>query len=239
MSSENELVELYIQKVGYWLPQPKEMVTRLLKNLKEEVIEAIQDKGNPDPVVAYGDPYQVAKGLSLSKDWGLTPASWFTRLLAFIVDILLIVSICLAYLLFGLVVILGINVHQALTISEISEAFEILRGDLEIASFLFLGLILLFYVFGAVIIYSAYFVFLEKSYSATIGKRIMGLQVVDISGVRLTWKQSFIRNLTKLPGIIEFLPFDIILGMLKMEKGQGGNQRGTELLADTIVVKRR
>ncbi len=239
MSSENDLVELYIQKVDYWLPQPKEMVKQLLENLKEEVIESIQDKGNADPVVTYGDPYEVAKGLSLSQDWGLTPASWFIRFLAFIVDILLIVSVCLAYLLFGLVVILGINVQQALTISEISEAFEILRGDLEIASFLFLGLILLFYVFGAVIIYSAYFVFLEKSYSATIGKKIMGLQVVDISGVRLTWKQSFIRNLTKLPGIIEFLPFDIILGMLKMEKGQGGNQRGTELLADTIVVKRR
>ncbi|MCK4847706.1 MAG: RDD family protein [Candidatus Heimdallarchaeota archaeon] len=238
MSSENDLVELYIQKVDYWLPQQREMKKRILENLEEEVLEAIKDKGVPDPVIAYGDPYHIAKGLSLSQDWDLAPASWLIRSLAFIVDILLIMSVCFAYLLFGLVLFFGINIDQALNINEIGEVFEILRSDLEIASFLLLGFFLLFYVLGAVAIYSSYFVVLEKCYSATIGKKLLGMTVVDISGVRLTWKQSFVRNFTKLPGIIEFLPFDIILGMLNMDKGQGEYQRGTELLADTIVVRR-
>ncbi|MHA2032883.1 MAG: hypothetical protein ACW99Q_26235, partial [Candidatus Kariarchaeaceae archaeon] len=63
MSSKDDLIELYIEKIDYWLPQPKERVKRLLENLKEEILEAIQDTGDPDPVVAYGDPYQIAKGL--------------------------------------------------------------------------------------------------------------------------------------------------------------------------------
>lgn len=238
MSSKDDLIKLYIKKIDYWLPQPKEKVKRLLENLKEEILEAIQDTGDPDPVVAYGDPYQIAKGLSLSQDWGFEPATWKNRFLAFIVDILIIVSACFAYLLFGLVVFFGINIQQALNINEISEALNLLRGDLEIAPFLVSGFFLLFYGSGAILLYSAYFVVLEKSYSVTIGKKLLGLLVVDISGVRMTWKQSIVRNFTKLPGIIEFLPFDIILGMLKMDKGHGESQKGTDFLAETIVIRR-
>ncbi len=237
MTSKNVLVDLYIQKVDYWLPQPKELKKRLLETLRAEVLESIQDTGNPDPVKAYGDPYKIAKGLSLSKDWGSTRAGWGIRSLAFLLDVILIVSVCFAYLIFGLVIFFKIDIYQALTISEVSEALDILQSDLEIASFLIIVILFLFYVLGAAIIYSAYFVMLEKAYSATIGKKLLGLQVVDISGVRLTWKQTIVRNFTKLPGIIEFLPFDIILGMLKMEKGQGKYQRGTEILADAIVIR--
>ncbi len=239
MSKENELVESYIQKINSWLPQPKELLNRHLANLKEEVLEAIQDSGNPNPEVAYGDSYEIAKGVSLSQDWGLKPASWRLRFLAFVVDILLIVGACLAYLIFGLVVFFRINIQQALNINEFSEALDLLRSNLEIIPFLVSGFFLLFYGLGAIVLYSAYFVVLEKSYSGTIGKKLLGLLVVDISGVRLTWKQSIVRNFTKLPGIIEFLPFDIILGMLKMDRGHGESQKGTDFLAETIVVRKR
>ncbi|MHA2203428.1 MAG: RDD family protein, partial [Candidatus Hodarchaeales archaeon] len=211
MSNENILLETYIQKVNSWLPYPQEKKTRLLENLRAEVYEALQDSGDSNPVIAFGDPYQIAKGLSLGQDWGTKPAGWGIRTLAFMIDVILIVSICLAYLILGLITILRIDITQALTISELSETFDILRSNLEIGSFLILGLILLLFSLGAVLIYSAYFVVLEKTYSATIGKKLLGLRVVDKSGIRLTWKQVILRNFTKFPGVAEFLIFDIIL----------------------------
>ena len=237
MSNEDVLLTSYIQKINSWLPYPKEKKFRLLENLKEEVNEAIQDTGNSDPVIAYGDPYQIAKALSLSQDWGTKPAGWGIRIFALLIDLVLVISFCFAYLIFGLIVLLKIDVSQALTISALSEAFDILQSDLDLGSFIILALILLFYALGAALIYSAYFIILEKVYSATIGKKILGLQVVDRSGIRLTWKQVILRNFTKFPGVVEFLVFDVIFGMLKAERGQGEYQRATEILAEAIVVR--
>lgn len=239
MSDKKNLTESYIQEIDNWLPYPKKKKSDLLENLRVEITEAIQDSGNPDPEIAYGDSYQIAKGLSLSQDWGRKPSGWFDRILAFMIDATLIVGFCLIYLISGLVFILRINLKQALTISELSEAFELLQSDLELGLFLLLAIVLLLYALGAAVIYSAYFIILEKLFSTTIGKKVLGLQAVDQSGVKLTWKQSIVRNFTKLPGIAEFLVFDIILGMLMMERGQGKNQKATDILAETIVVKNK
>lgn len=239
MSDKKNLTESYIQEIDNWLPYPKKKKSDLLENLRVEITEAIQDSGNPDPEIAYGDSYQIAKGLSLSQDWGTKPSGWFDRILAFMIDATLIVGFCLIYLISGLVFILRINLKQALTISELSEAFELLQSDLELGLFLLLAIVLLLYALGAAVIYSAYFIILEKLFSTTIGKKVLGLQAVDQSGVKLTWKQSIVRNFTKLPGIAEFLVFDIILGMLMMERGQGKNQKATDILAETIVVKNK
>lgn len=153
------------------------------------------------------------------------------------IDALLVVSICFAYLFIGFVIIFRIDFNKIFTIGELSDAFDILRSDLELGSFLILAVVLLIYVLGVVVLYSAYFIVLEKSFSATIGKKLLGLQAIDRSGIKITWKQSIVRNFTKLPGIAEFLVFDIILGMLMMDKGQGEYQKATDILAETIVVK--
>jgi len=238
MSRKNVEIEKYIQEIDNWLPYPKIRKTRYIDNVREEVLEAIQDMDNPDPIIAYGDPYQVAKGLGLSQDWGTTKSGWLIRIFAFIIDSILIVSICLAYLLFGLVVIFRIELEQLLKISELSEVLELLQINLEPQTFPINAILSLIYMLGAVVIYSAYYIVLEKFYSATIGKIILGLQVVDRSGIKLTWKQSLVRNFTKLPGIVEFLVFDILLGMLMVEKRKGENQKATDILADTIVVRK-
>ena len=141
----------------------------------------------------------------------------------------------MTYLIFGFVVIFRIDVNQALTISSLIDSLS----NLELGVFLILAIVLLLYTFGAALIYSAYFVILEKVYSATIGKKLLGLRAVDRSGIRLTWKQVILRNFTKFPGIAEFLVFDVILGMLKTESGQGEYQRATEILAEAIVIRNK
>ena len=61
------------------MPYPRNKKAKILENLRAEVIEAIEDKKNADPVIAYGDPYQIAKGISLGQDWGMQPANWYIR----------------------------------------------------------------------------------------------------------------------------------------------------------------
>jgi len=239
--SKNKLsdpISSYIQEIDRLLPYSKEKKKPILKELRQEVQDTLQTD-NRAPNLVYGSPHEVAKNLSVSQDWGTKPARWGIRTLAFVIDSILIVSICFLYLIFGFVIILGIDLWQFLTLTELGEVFEQFDQDLGLASFLISGFLILFYALGTLIIFFAYFIVFEKVFSATIGKKLLGLQTVDISGIRLTWKQAIVRNFTKLPGFVEFLPFDIILGMLMNERGQGEYQKATDILAETIVVKQK
>ena len=238
--SENKLsdpISSYIQEIDKLLPYSKETKKPVLNELRQEVQDALKND-NKAPHLVFGSPSEVAKNLSTSHDWKTTPARWGIRTLAFAIDGILIVGLCLLYLIFGFVLVLRIDLWQFLTITDLSKVFDELQSDLELGTFLILGLLGLFYALGAAIIYSAYFIVLEKIFSATIGKKVLGLQAVDVSGIRLTWKQAIVRNFTKLPGIAEFLVFDIILGMLMNERGRGEYQKATDILAETIVVKK-
>lgn len=57
-----------------------------------------------------------------------------------------------------------------------------------------------------------YFVYLEKTKQATVGKSLMYLQVVSRNGYPITWIQAIVRNLTK----IFWFPiiFDWVLGKI-------------------------
>ena len=64
--------------------------------------------------------------------------------------------------------------------------------------------------------------------------------MIDQTGIRITWKQSIIRNLTKIPLADEFLLFDVILGMVldkKQEPEKPTKQRAMDILAETVVVR--
>jgi uncharacterized RDD family membrane protein YckC len=238
MSDEKNSIDNYIKEIDRWLPFSRDQKNRYLENLRGEVLEAIEDTENSDPNIAYGRPYEIAKGLSLSQDWGTTSSGWIIRIFAFIIDIFIIVSFCFIYLLFGLVFIFGIESDQALRaedVNDIIQSFD--QGDMETGPFLLTIVSLLFYVLGVILIYAAYFIVLEKFYSQTIGKKILRLQVVDKSGIKLTWKQSVFRNITKLPGIVEFLIFDVILGLLFIEKGQVRHLKATDILTETKIVR--
>lgn len=237
LSEENESIDNYIQEIDNWLPYSRNQKKQYLENVRMEVLEAIRDKNNSNPNIAYGDPYEIAKGLSLSQDWSRRSSGWLFRVYAFMIDVAIIVSICFTYLLFGFVFIFGFELNQALNLQNIKEAIEILRDQTEIISFPITILLFLIYVLGAFIIYSAYFVVLEKSYSCTLGKKILRLQAVDKSGVKLTWKQSIFRNITKLPGIVEFLVFDIILGVLFTKEGEERHGKATDILTETKIVR--
>ena len=80
-----------------------------------------------------------------------------------------------------------------------------------------------------------YFMFMDASYGATLGKRVLGLQVQTINGGKITFGQAFIRNISKIHGLLLLL--DWIIGVATA--GHDNRQKYTDRLAGTTVVSVR
>jgi uncharacterized RDD family membrane protein YckC len=77
-----------------------------------------------------------------------------------------------------------------------------------------------------------YYIALEAATGKTLGKMIMGLQVVAIDGVYTPGK-SFIRNIVR---IVDSLPFLYLLGFIVMVSSKR-KQRLGDMAAGTLVVR--
>ena len=91
-------------------------------------------------------------------------------------------------------------------------------------------------IFGLVIVWG-YYVALEGSAGATIGKRFMDLKVKSLSG-DMSYTKAFVRSFTKawLPVFTALFALDLIVGFLT----QGDpKQRFSDTVADTAVVHAR
>ena len=76
-----------------------------------------------------------------------------------------------------------------------------------------------------------YFLFAETFYGTTIGKNLMGLNVVTTSGERISLEKAFIRNISKLVPVLPIL--DVICGVLT---STDLHQKYSDRLANTTVV---
>lgn len=82
-----------------------------------------------------------------------------------------------------------------------------------------------------------YFTLLEGSIGATVGKRLMFIEVIStatnsrgrVQNTKITYKQAFIRSISKIYWVI--IIFDILLGKLS------GNTRILDKVAKTTVVE--
>ena len=83
-----------------------------------------------------------------------------------------------------------------------------------------------------------YNIVLEHYFSATIGKKVFNLVVVDHSGLKMHGRQVIIRNLSKIV-LGEFLILDTFLGMIleRQTPERTHFQRGLDILAETIVIR--
>jgi uncharacterized RDD family membrane protein YckC len=77
-----------------------------------------------------------------------------------------------------------------------------------------------------------YFIVMEVMMGATIGKKILGLQVQMTNGSKITFDKSFIRNISKLFSI--FLILDWLVGVFT--PGPDPHQKYTDRIAGTTVV---
>ncbi len=115
--SKNKLsdpISSYIKEIDRLLPYSKENKKPVLNELRQEVQDALKND-NKAPHLVFGSPSEVAKNLSTSHDWKTMPAGWGIRTLAFAIDGILIVGVCLLYLIFGFVRGSWLEAHENLT----------------------------------------------------------------------------------------------------------------------------
>lgn len=148
-----------------------------------------------------------ATGQSMQLDLG----HWLLRLIALIID-----SIILGIVAFIVVVLL-------------------------LVPFLFTGALLGFYaVWGYWLVLPLalgvlsvlYFLVLEVSWGGTVGKRILGLRVQTVNGGRISYSQSFVRNISKIFWV--FLLLDWLIGIATPGDRR---QKYSDRIAGTVVVQ--
>ena len=208
----------------------------------------MEGSNDKDISVVFGDYIEVAKNFSKGQNWDTERAGWGIRFLAWIIDLLIYISTTILLFFSGALVILNLFFsmeEKNQIIDELLAGKTVNLGEIkQIEGFLSIeGIIILisgFILISTVIVYTfAYFIILEGLYSATIGKKLFNLKVVDKSGIKITWQQAILRNLTKPSISSQFFLFDVLIGVflerqdpLKVEK-----QRGMDVLAGTLVVK--
>jgi uncharacterized RDD family membrane protein YckC len=98
--------------------------------------------------------------------------------------------------------------------------------------FIYGGWLILPLILG--IIEVLYFVLLDVYWSATIGKRVLGLQVKMVNGGKVPFDKAFIRNISKIYWL--FVVLDWLIGVITPGDRR---QKYTDRIAGTIVVSVR
>ena len=80
----------------------------------------------------------------------------------------------------------------------------------------------------------AYYIVLEATQGATLGKMALGLRVVKLDGSPISWSESIIRNLLRIiDGLFAYLVGAILIWTSPLK------QRLGDRAAHTVVVRRR
>ncbi len=77
-----------------------------------------------------------------------------------------------------------------------------------------------------------YVLYAEVNWGGTLGKRILGLRVQKVSGDRITYSQSFIRNISKIHPLLLLL--DWLIGIATPGDRR---QKYSDRMAGTVVVQ--
>ncbi|MFX1534807.1 MAG: RDD family protein [Promethearchaeota archaeon] len=220
-----EHLDPYMERINRLLPHKKAVKQPILEALREEVIEALAEAGSNDPTTVYGAPRDVAKNVSLGQDWGVR-ASFKRRTVAYILDSFICAVAALLLAIFFTPMYLNLLIPGFFEILEEMPPNDPMITTLFITAYASLMLII------NLPLSIFYFILLERVFSTTLAKRMLGLKVCDVSGIRITLKQSIIRNFSKLSFL--FLVLDVIMGRVMKE---GEQQRLLDSFAETVVLK--
>ncbi|MHA1975752.1 MAG: RDD family protein [Candidatus Hodarchaeales archaeon] len=253
-TSKTDKIDLYITEISQILPYPALRKEKLLKALRVDVQAAMEESETEDPSVVFGSPREVAKNFASSQDWGTERAGWSLRFFAFLIDMVIAGTITLILLLGGLFILIS----SVMTSEDLRNLFDdmlyqISRGgnttfhlgdygfNPTLGEAIVLVLLFIFLILTVISFALGYFFVQEGLFSTTLGKKIFKLKVVDESGIKVSWSQTIIRNLTKGGFTNQFLIFDLILGLVleKQNPEKTQKQRGMDILAGTIVVKQK
>ncbi|MFX1514777.1 MAG: RDD family protein [Promethearchaeota archaeon] len=199
----------YLHKIEQYFPYSTNKKIEAIMNLRTDIEEALKDSKKEDPEEVFGHPQEVAKNYSMNYEWGVVRVGFRSRTLAYCMD-------------------LGVS----FTFFSLFLLGWILSTYLAIISFHEVSVIIFILAWITLTGASWHQMITERYFSTTIGKQMLGLIVCDQSGIRITWSQAILRNLSKvIPGLI--LPELIIGKYIKTDK----LQRPLDKVAETMVVK--
>ena len=217
MSDKDVVIESYIKKIDNLLPYSKSTKLKTLERLKSDVLESLKDANTKDPFIVFGDPKKVAQDVGKSQNWTNNRASYKKRTLAILIDTFIqYIAILLGFIIWFNFI--GYNIGDT-TFQPKDELLAVLT-----LVFILLPYTLLWIV--------GYFIILERLFNTTPGKFVLGILVVDESGIRINWFQSIIRNLSKSQ--ILLLIIETIIGYIE----KTNHQRPLDVVAKTIVINK-
>jgi uncharacterized RDD family membrane protein YckC len=230
-------LDLYINEVSWYLPYPNEIKQDALDELRIDVQSSMDESNSLSPSSTFGTPRNVALNISQGNNWHLKRVNWGTRFIAWVVDFFTLMVVLLFVIGGGFLLLHFTFMPWDDLMAEFAnwenEVIELSLQNVLLILFISILTVLFF------VIFIGYNVVLEHQYGTTVGKYLFNLVVVDQTGIKITWKQAIIRNFSKILIFQEFLPIDVILGMMlerfNPEKTQ--RQRGMDILAETIVIK--
>ncbi len=224
-------LEHYFHQIEKWLPYPKETKNTAMQYLRQDVQDSMKntDKINPDQV--FGLPYEVAKNYSQNYNWKAPYAEFSARTIAYAIDLFFSVVFFFFWLRISNVLIMpiqwGLIEPYRVTLAE-SVGLGYFLGDT-----LLYGPLLFFILFSLWVVCLGHPMIFEGLFSTSIGKGIVGILVTDQSGIRITWKQAFLRNTTKLLPTLVF--FEVNAAKLSPDKED--QRLAMDKIAETDVKK--
>jgi uncharacterized RDD family membrane protein YckC len=174
------------------------------------------------------DPREIAAGYMAAYVSGLRRAGFWPRIIAYIIDSLIL----------GLIFAVGFTMIFLPFLAIFPDQFNMNfwephynfftspNGPVAVLFALVTGI-------SAFVAILVYFIVLEGQFGATPGKWIMGLRVLREDGTRIGFVEAIIRNIPKVVGNSVFLVIDVLLMLLVFGKDK---QRGFDKIARTIVV---
>lgn len=153
----------------------------------------------------------------------LSRAGFWPRLVAFIIDNIVIGATVLILVLPMLLLMVLLNVPFSS-----SPGYTWNPSPMALAVFIPVALIT---VVSVVIVALGYYIVLEGHFGYTLGKYLLGLRVLKTDGARIGYKEALLRNLSKY--INNLIVIDTLIMLIFFNKEK---QRGFDKIANTMVV---
>ncbi len=206
-------IDTYIQSVMRNIHAPATQRERIESDLRSHLQEASSEGEPAQNVIArMGDPIQVAG--EFMAEMPLRYAAFWRRVAAFTIDLLVIFAVA-AVLALVAVGALNLLPRNPIGLDWAAGALLIAFGFGTAAACL--GMILL------------YFPILEGRFGQTLGKRLLGIWVLQETGLPIGYKQALLRRLSYYFELLAvdalFIPFT--------EK----HQRAFDIVARTVVIR--
>ncbi len=206
-------IDKYVQSVMRNIHAPATQRERIESDLRSHLQEATSEGGPAQKVIArMGDPVQVAAEFMAEMPMRYAVFGW--RVAAFSIDMLVIMVVAgvLALVAVGALNLLPRN---PVGLDWVAGAFLIAFG--LSAATACLGMILL------------YFPILEGRFGQTLGKRLLGIWVLQETGLPIGYKQALLRRLSYY--------FEILLVDALFIPFTAKHQRAFDIVAHTVVIR--